>query len=404
MNLALKQRVAEMKDEYISIANGIEIQNEKISLVKSYLKKLRSDSVNAIAEKKTIIEDNLEQKEADREAIDEIRQEIDDLLATITDQPKIQDNIRRLETSEDKLKVTKTKAEKERKFFENNNECPTCKQGIDENFKEGMVTTKTALVKEIETALEQLQTDLNKSETRLEEIVNIVKVTEIKSQEISNLKNSIHAIDNFISKVKKEIEDLQERDGDTGDQEKKLKNLQDELEILIEQRETITSRKHYLDIVSIMLKDSGIKTKIIRQYLPIINKYVNRYLSAMDFFANFNLDENFKEIIHIRGSKERTYYQLSEGQKLRIDLAILFTWREVAKLKNSANTNLLLMDEIFESSLDPTGVEDFLKLIQNLSRDINIFIISPQGDQLIDKFNNVIKFTESQGFSVMEQN
>jgi DNA repair exonuclease SbcCD ATPase subunit len=404
MNIALKLRVAEMKEEYIEISNGIEIQNEKISLVKSYLKKLRLDSVNAIAEKKTIIEENEDQKNTDIETIEEIRQEIDELLATITDQTRIQETIRNLETSEDKLKATRIKTEKERNFYEISNECPTCKQVIDEDFKDGMVKRKTELVKEIETALEQLQTDLNKSETRLEEIVNIVKVTEIKSQEINNLTNSIRAIDNFISKVKKEIEDLQERNGDTGEQEKKLKRLQNELAVLTVKRDTITSRKHYLDIVSMMLKDSGIKTKIIRQYLPIINKYVNRYLSAMDFFANFNLDENFKETIHIRGSKERTYYQLSEGQKLRIDLAILFTWREVAKLKNSANTNLLVMDEIFESSLDPTGVEDFLKLLQNLSRDVNIFIISPQGDMLIDKFNNVIKFTENQGFSVMEQN
>jgi len=181
-----------------------------------------------------------------------------------------------------------------------------------------------------------------------------------------------------------------------------LKDLYKELSKLMEQRDELTSKKHYLDIISVMLKDTGIKTKIIRQYLPIINKYVNRYLAAMDFFANFTIDENFKELIHIRGNKERTYYQLSEGQKLRIDLAILFTWREIARLKNSANTNLLIMDEIFEKSLDASGVDDLLKIIQLLSKDVNIFVISPQGDLLIDKFNNTLKFIEEKGFSILE--
>jgi ABC-type Mn2+/Zn2+ transport system ATPase subunit len=152
-----------------------------------------------------------------------------------------------------------------------------------------------------------------------------------------------------------------------------------------------------------MLKDNGIKTKIIKQYLPVINKYVNQYLASMDFFATFMLDENFKDVIHIRGSKERTYFQLSEGQKLRIDLAILFTWRAVAKLKNQANTNILVMDEIFESALDDAGVEDFLKLLQTLSKDVNIFIISPKGGPMIDRFTTTIEFVETKGFSVIQK-
>jgi DNA repair exonuclease SbcCD ATPase subunit len=244
--------------------------------------------------------------------------------------------------------------------------------------------------------------DLEESESRLSDINQTIKQASEKTNEISHLQSSIRAIDSFIKKVNDEIEELQQKSGSTKEQEKKLKALNKELTSLTGQRDLITSRKHYLDIISVMLKDSGIKTKIIRQYLPIINKYVNKYLAAMDFFANFSIDENFRELIHIRGSKERTYYQLSEGQKLRIDLAILFTWREIAKIKNSASTNLLIMDEIFESSLDPTGVEDFLKLIQTLSKDVNIFIISPQGDQLVDKFSNTIKFVEDHGFSVME--
>jgi DNA repair exonuclease SbcCD ATPase subunit len=402
MNVVLKARIAEMKENYISLANGIELQNEKISLVKSYLKRLKSDNVNAIKDKKKLVADNYQQISISQEQISEIQRGITDLLTTITDYRDIQELLRKLESSEDKIKSNKIKTEKEQKFYLDKNECPTCKQSIDTKFKKSMVKEKTDLIKELETALKKLEKDVKHSEKRLVEITYTLKLIEERHKEVTKLQNSIRSIDSYIDQVKQEIEDLQEKSGNTKEQEDKLKSLGIELDGLTFQRDEITARKHYLDIVSVMLKDSGIKTKIIRQYLPIINKYVNKYLAAMDFFANFTIDETFREVIHIRGSKERTYYQLSEGQKLRIDLAILFTWRDIAKLKNSASTNILVMDEIFESSLDPTGVEDFLKLIQAMSKDVNIFIISPQGDLLVDKFNNTIKFIEEQGFSVME--
>jgi|ERR1035441_2186323 DNA repair exonuclease SbcCD ATPase subunit len=402
MNIALKARIAEMKDEYVSLSNSIELQTEKIALVNSYLKKLKSDSVNAITDKKKIIDDNQKQKQDAEIYMVDIQAEIADLLVTIADKSQIKDRIRKLETSEDNLKANKTKTVKEKEFYEDNDKCPTCKQGIDDTFRSSAVNQKSSLISEIETALAALNADLHKSEARLAEIVEITKNIEEKTNETGHLQSSIRSIDSFIDKVKTEIEDLQENTGSTTEQEKKLKGLGRDMENLTLQRDTLVSRKHSLDIISVMLKDTGIKTKIIRQYLPIMNKYVNKYLAEMDFFANFTLDENFRDIIHIRGSKERTYYQLSEGQKLRIDLALLFTWREIAKIKNSASTNLLIMDEIFERSMDATGLEDLLKVIQSLSKDINIFILSPQGDLLIDKFQNTIKFTVEHGFSVVE--
>jgi DNA repair exonuclease SbcCD ATPase subunit len=403
MNVALKARVADMKDEYIALCNAIELQNEKILLVKSYLKKLNSDNVNAIAEKKQIIIQNQEQQNVDYDNIENIQQEIVELLKdTLNNKPKIQEKIRKLELSEDKLKTTKVRTEKESEFYKENNQCPVCKQSIDDTFKNKMLLEKTKLIIELESALGSLQKELEDSESQLNNIQKLIVEAEEKTQDIGKLQSSIRAIDSFIEKVQKEIEDLQEKSGDTQEQETKLKALQVELGTLTEQRDNLTSRKHCLDIIAIMLKDTGIKTKIIRQYLPIINKTVNKYLAAMDFFANFSLDESFKETIHIRGSKERNYYQLSEGQKLRIDLAILFTWRDIARIKNSANTNLLMMDEIFQMSLDQAGIEDLLKLIQTMSKDMNIFVISPQGDLLVDKFVNNIKFTEEHGFAVME--
>jgi hypothetical protein len=164
-------------------------------------------------------------------------------------------------------------------------------------------------------------------------------------------------------------------------------------------KEELIVEKHYYEFASTLLKDTGIKTKIIKQYLPIMNKLINKYLSAMDFFVNFNINENFEETIKSRHRDEFGYANFSEGEKMRIDLALLFTWRQVAKLKNSTNTNLLILDEVFDSSLDTGGTEEFLKLIQEMGTDTNIFVISHKGDQLFDKFRSVIRFEKKGNFS-----
>jgi DNA repair exonuclease SbcCD ATPase subunit len=402
MNQVLKNRVNEMRDEHSNLVRDIEVNEEKVGVVQSYLKRIRADNVSAIQYKNQTVAENGEQKEALNDQIEQIRSEIKEQLATIADQPKVKQRIKKLETAEDKLKTNLSKAIKEKDFFETTNECPTCKQGIDDIFKSEVLDRKAQLVIDIENALTNLEGDIKKSEERMNRIGTTLRVVSDLENKISKMVSSIRAIDTYVKKVQKEIEELRERgNGNDEEHEEKLRVLQKSLSDSIRDRDELTEKKHYLDIVAVMLKDTGIKTKIIRQYLPIINKYVNRNLSAMDFFANFTLDENFKEVIHIRGSKERTYYQLSEGQKLRIDLAILFTWREVSRLKNSANTNLLIMDEIFESALDDSGVDDFLKLLQTMGKETNIFIISPKGDQLIDKFAHTIKFIEEKGFSVM---
>lgn len=402
MNQVLKTKVQEMKDEYIRLSNQIELQNEKITLVTAYLRKIKSDNAAAIAQKKDIIKENEEQKDIFLAEIEKIQKEIQQLHIQIKDQVSVKSRIKKLELSEDKLLSNKAKLNKELQFFLDNSECPTCKQSIQEDFKNQTVDRKKELISEIEIALGRLKEDLKSAENRMNEIAKTLVLIEEKEKSVNKINSSISAIDKYILTLQKEIEELRENGGDIEEQKKKLLDLQKELEDLEKKRNELTERKHYLDIVSVMLKDTGIKTKIIKQYLPIINKYVNKFLAAMDFFATFNLDESFKETIHIRGSKERTYYQLSEGQKLRVDLAILFTWREIAKLKNSANTNILIMDEIFESALDDNGIDDFLKLINALSKDVNMFIISPKGDVFTDKFQNTIKFVESKGFSIKE--
>lgn len=403
MNDVLKQDIANMKEEFSDLIKQISLQNEKINLVQSYIRRLKLDNADAIAEKKILIEENTETREREEKEIEKLQNFIINLTNKTKNLDKVKDNIRKLENLEDKLKTNFSKVSKEKDFFNSTSECPTCKQPIDSIFKEEMVCTKDKTAKEIQSALLKLQEDLQKSEDNLDKINMVIDDISNYERKVSRLFSSITAINKYITQIHNEIGSLQEKNGDASEQEEKLSELEKDLGDLKENKNKLTERKHHLDIISVMLKDSGIKTKIIRQYLPIINKYANKYLAALEFFATFTIDENFKETIHVRGSKERTYFQLSEGQKLRVDLALLFTWREVAKLKNSADTNLLIMDEIFESALDYTGIDDFLRLIQTMSKNVNIVIISPKGDPLSDKFANTIHFKESQGFSVIEE-
>jgi DNA repair exonuclease SbcCD ATPase subunit len=202
--------------------------------------------------------------------------------------------------------------------------------------------------------------------------------------------------------LNKEIKELSDRKENLLDENEKLKQLKVELANLLAKQEQLSIDKHYHDYAASLLKDNGIKTKIIKQYLPIINKLVNKYLKAMDFFVNFNLNENFEETIKSRHRDEFSYANFSEGEKMRIDLALLFTWRQIAKMKNSTNTNLLILDEVFDSSLDAVGTDEFLKLMYEMGNETNIFVISHKGDQLFDKFRSVIKFKKVNNFSQVE--
>jgi DNA repair exonuclease SbcCD ATPase subunit len=212
----------------------------------------------------------------------------------------------------------------------------------------------------------------------------------------------VSAINQYVTKMQKEIEELSNRKDNLEEENTKLVELKAELSALIKNQEGLSVEKQYLEFASNLLKDTGIKTKIIKQYLPIMNKLINKYLTAMDFFVNFNIDENFEESIKSRHRDDFSYANFSEGEKMRIDLSLLFTWRQIAKMKNSTNTNLLILDEVFDSSLDTVGTDEFLKLLHEMDKDTNVFVISHKGDQLFDKFRSVIKFKKVNNFSQVE--
>ena len=282
-------------------------------------------------------------------------------------------------------------------FLEKNDVCPTCEQDIDEVFKTKAISQRSEQVKELSEGLIQMKKEMDKATNKLKEYKDIAKVLNDNNIKLAKLNSGITELEKFNATIAEEIRQLESGDVTKTDYEK-LDNLKKLCYSLESTKSKLKEDMVYFDVARNLLQDTGIKTKIIKQYLPIMNKLINGYLSSMDFFVNFNIDENFNETIKSRFRDVFSYANFSEGEKMRIDLALLFTWRAVAKMKNSTNTNLLILDEIFDSSLDATGTDDFLKILNTFEKE-NVFIISHKQDMLIDKFRSVIKFEKVKNFS-----
>lgn len=331
--------------------------------------------------------------------IDLVQKHIELMQQNISDKTSIENKSRKLLQLEAKLESNVKKINKDITFYEEHDECPTCLQTIEGNFKNKLVTEKKDKKKEIGKGIGDIGTEIAKVNERIEYIQKINKhITEHNNEVVKN-NSTVVAINKYIYTLNKEIEQLTSRKDNLEEENIKLKELKHQLFNLEKKQEELTIEKHYYEYASSLLKDSGIKTKIIKQYLPIMNKLINKYLTSMDFFVNFNINENFEETIKSRHRDDFSYANFSEGEKLRIDLSLLFAWRQIAKLKNSTNTNLLILDEVFDSSLDGAGTEEFLKLIRDMGADANVFVISHKGDQLFDKFRSIIKFEKHNNFS-----
>ena len=287
-------------------------------------------------------------------------------------------------------------------FFENNDECPQCQQGIEHDHKNNILTQLNVKLGKASGNLLSLSQALEKLNKRYEEIASINKTIMGKNSEVSALNQSLSLISKNNKEMVEEQSNLNIDDDNVVNQKAKLKELATSAVEAVEEKTNIEEQKQIEDVSKTLLADTGIKTEIIRQYLPIINKLINKYLQAMDFFVHFELDEDFNETIRSRYRDEFTYDSFSEGEKLRIDLAILFTWRQIAKMKNSVNTNLLLLDEIFDSSMDNSGTDLFLQVLNEVGEGTNVFVISHKGDQLFDKFRSVIKFVKKNDFSSIQ--
>jgi hypothetical protein len=310
---------------------------------------------------------------------------------------RIETKLKKLTQTEAALKNRRGEHDRQIEFFKNNDECPTCEQSITESTKQTKIKSSTDKIREIEDGIGNLQGMEREESNRLDTILADLESIRKHDVEIAKIRTTIVELEKFNVRLAKDIETYES--GSVSDDDKeKLAKLKGQIELIEEQKSKLTEDKFYIDVARNLLQDTGIKTKIIKQYLPIMNKLVNTYLSSMDFFVNFNIDENFQETIKSRFRDEFSYASFSEGEKMRIDLALLFTWRAIAKMKNSTNTNLLILDEIFDSSLDGTGTDDFLKILNTFS-DQNVFVISHKQDMLFDKFRSIVQFKKEKNFS-----
>jgi DNA repair exonuclease SbcCD ATPase subunit len=397
MNSLLKDKITTNKEELIEISADQKVVSEKIKLIKEHMQEMQNNNDAIIAEKKEVIKETQEQIETLISQQQNIEQEAKDLAEKTANLDSLEKKMSKLQSLKHKIEANLDIVNKEVSFFNNHDNCPTCKQEIDNDFKCEAIDTRNININEIKDGLGKLSEEYDKVDTEIKNILNINLQVRQKMMDSHVVGTKINSLKTYMKQLNEEINSIQKTVEDQDDS--KLSILEDELIVITEKTHKLNEDKIVFAAASSLLKDGGIKSKIIRQYIPIINKLINKYLSAMDFFVQFELDEEFNETIKSRHRDEFSYASFSEGEKMRINLAILFTWRAVAKLRNSINTNILIMDEVFDSSLDSNGTEEFMKILNTITTDTNTFIISHKTDQISDKFDNVIKFEKHKNFS-----
>jgi DNA repair exonuclease SbcCD ATPase subunit len=402
MNVLLKERNMRLKENLKDMTYQLDLLNEKVNLQRKYIREINEintgqikEKQNAIAEFYSTIEDLQGQNASFSDEIEKSSQGLQEALKQSHD--KKQALLQYTAQFQQQIRTVV----KDAKFYEDNDSCPTCSQDIGEDLRQQHLSASREKAKELNEAV------LNASEQSSIVESNITKLTEI-SEKIRTWTNDITSNNREITRIQGQIRSLDSditllssREGDLGEANQKLANQVEEKESLTERKLEINEQRIYYEACSEMLKDTGIKTKIIKEYLPVMNNLVNKYLQVLDFFVQFNLDENFNETIRSRHRDAFNYASFSEGEKQRIDLALLFTWRQIAKMKNSAATNLLILDETFDSSLDHDGVDNLMKILGTLEDDSNIFVISHKGDLLDGKFRSKIEFHKEHNFSKM---
>ena len=398
MNSVLKEKFQILKENYSSAKYAFDLKTEKVQMQIQFIENLKKNTESKIAQQELEIANN-EIRIAQSIIVESnLQKDLSDLCTQITDKSKVDSKLVKFANLKNNLGRTMTKVNTDIEFYDTNNECPTCKQGIPHEHKTTIVEERKTKLKELEDALSKLDVEVDQLADRQEQIEAIAEQIQNKKSELTTIQSEISVEKRYIDTIKKDIERIKNSKEDTDAEKEKLSILNNELTELDNNMKSLSDERLYYETATSLLKDTGIKTKIIRQYIPVINKLVNKYLASLDFFVNFNLDESFKETIKSRHRDDFTYASFSEGEKQRIDMALMLTWRAVAKLKNSASTNILILDEIFDSSLDTNGTEDLMKIL-NLLEGSNLFVISHKGDILQDKFSNVIRFEKVNNFS-----
>lgn len=401
MNTLLRERNAALKDTSTEIQYSDNIVNAKIETQKKYIsdvKALNKEYANKISEE--IAELETEQTRLTDENVklgSFIEANSEKVSATLT---KLNTKQTQIKEHEHDLKAQIKQLVKETKFFQDNDVCPTCSQNISEQLRSEKIQAATETAKTINSTLQNVATDAAQVESDVEVALQVQEKLRTAQQNLVSNNKALSRTNSTLNNKREDLSKIEQGGTDLGEAVDELDALTTEKNSLMERKLEIAEQRSYNEVIGEMLKDTGIKTKIIKQYLPVINKLVNQYLQILDFFVHFDLDESFQETIRSRHRDEFTYDSFSEGEKQRIDLSLLFTWRQIAKMKNSISTNLLILDETFDSSLDVDGVENLQKILSHLS-DTNVFVISHKGDILDGKFRSKIEFVKDKNFSKM---
>jgi DNA repair exonuclease SbcCD ATPase subunit len=400
MNTIIKDKIRVIRDEVKTLELKKESLNDKVQMQKEFIEELENRGKENIKDKEISIMSLTEESGLlmnDNESLEE------PLRKYIREQDQItgySDKLRKLGNLKGKISQKVSTITKEHKFFTENTVCPTCTQEIDEDFRINRINDAQSKAKELQSGYKELEEAIKEEEERERQFLTLSKEISKLTNGISQNNIKISGCQRQIRTLESEIQTITNQLENRNTEHEKLEQFRDSLQNTYEDLATKKDSINYYDFTYSLLKDGGVKSKIIKKYLPLINQQVNRYLQMMDFYINFTLDEEFNETVQSPIHEDFSYASFSEGEKMRIDLALLFTWREVARFKNSVNTNLLIMDEVFDSSLDGFGTEEFLKIIRYVIRDANIFVISHKTG-LEDKFESVIRFEKVKGFSRM---
>jgi len=401
MNSILKEKVTETKDNLNNIEHKVITEKTKIESQKNLIEVLVNSKQDTIANIQKKIDNNASEIQSARSVIVQLNEEITNLKAKTIKEKEILLNIDKAKSLKVKTRHTIESCAHDMNFFSNNDVCPSCSQDINEIHKQKVIVDLNTTIESNSAKITELDEVIVKLQNQIDVILEISNQITDKNIDISTYNNTITILNNQITEHTSEIEQIKLNTGDIDVEKKKLKTIAEDAMLLITNKNTLLEQRNLQEAAQILLKDTGIKTAIIREYLPAMNKLINKYLTAMDFFIHFELDDGFNEVIKSRHRDEFTYSLFSEGEKQKIDLALLFSWREIAKIKNSANTNLLIMDEIFDSSLDASGTEMLMQLLNEMPLGHNVYVISHKGDQLLDKFENTIRFEKKNEFSII---
>tara|TARA_X000001382_G_C3173311_1_gene180302 strand:+ start:678 stop:2384 length:1707 start_codon:yes stop_codon:yes gene_type:complete len=396
MQMLAKIRIKEQEEQVKDILRELDIVSNKIDTQKEYIEKLQLRSDIEVQSEIQKVTSNTNAIDKYNTHIQGLQAEISKLRKDIIDKDNLSNKSDKLRNFEAQFESKLKECNKHKSFYENHDDCPTCKQTLSN--KQIMIAENNKDIMKWNQALEDADKEIRSLSTRLEKIQTIeaeIRTVEIDVAKFEQSKIELH---NINTKLTHKIDELKQQSSDSGEAKGKLSELENQQTQIDEKKQIKKEELDYLQAAKTMLNDTGIKTKVIKQYLPIMNQLINKYLASMDFFVNFRLDNEFKETIRSRFRDEFSYASFSEGEKMRINLALLFTWRAIAKMKNSISTNLLLLDEIFDSSLDGTGTDDFLKILNTLEGE-NIFIISHKTDMIADKFANVMRFEKAGNFT-----